>query len=458
MFKTLAAGLATVALFAAVILLSDSQVGAAVITGVSIEEVSSEQNEHPFVHEAVRTIDGSGGVPTDSLVGDHGAAAGNMWLNRSSDGVNGCCPAGLGDPHLEDILDARLAHIVFDLGDVYDVLSVRVWNFNQNAGGEILTQRGVNDVTITYSETDPLTGLDGNLNGTDLGSFNFAEGTGAPIAGELFDITPGGIDFTARYVRFDVFSNHFPSELGFDGTFTGLSEVRFESSVPPPTDFTWNVDEGGKWSNPVNWTPGGSPNGGDVSVIFDSAITTSSTVFTDDEVTVNSIRFDNPVTYAVAGTGKVSLADDGGVAPTITVADGVHQFQVEVALLHDTTADIAAVDDQLVFNNTLDLGGRKLTKIGDGDMAIHGDLVSGGGTVDIVQGTVSGNGTVVGDVSNNGGTLSPGNSLDILAINGDYAQGTALVPEPTSLVLVLFSLLGMAAAGQRRRCRSLHRC
>ena len=35
---------------------------------------------------------------------------------------------------------------------------------------------------------------------------------------------------------------------------------------------------------------------------------------------------------------------------------------------NDTTADVAGVGDQLVFNNTLDLGSNKLTKIGAGDM------------------------------------------------------------------------------------------
>ena len=194
-----------------------------------------------------------------------------------------------------------------------------------------MTSRGVNDVTITYSETDTLVGQDGDDNGTVLGSFNFTEGTGAPIAGELFDnTTPGFSPFTARYVRFDIFSNHFPSDLGFDGTFTGLSEVRFDSSAPGPTDFTWNVDAGGDWSIPVNWTPAGSPNGVDNTVTFGSVITTPRTVFTDTEVTVNSILFDHSVAYAITGNGNVPLAGDSEVVPSITVSSGVYQFQVSV--------------------------------------------------------------------------------------------------------------------------------
>lgn len=60
-------------------------------------------------------------------------------------------------------------------------------------------------------------------------------------------------------------------------------------------------------------------------------------------------------------------------------------------------------------------------------MSIRNDLVLGGGTIEIRQGMVSGNGTIGGDVTNDGGTISPGNSV----------QGnTSVVPEPSSLLLL----------------------
>ena len=45
----------------------------------------------------------------------------------------------------------------------------------------------------------------------------------------------------------------------------------------------------------------------------------------------------------------------------------------------------------------------------------------GGGTVVIQQGTVSGIGSIGGDVNNDGGTISPGSSPGTLAIHGDLA-------------------------------------
>jgi len=67
----------------------------------------------------------------------------------------------------------------------------------------------------------------------------------------------------------------------------------------------------------------------------------------------------------------------------------------------------------LIFNNALNLNGNKLTKTGDGEMAIRNDLVTGGGTIDIQGGTVSGNGTVGGNLDNGGDVVSPGNGAAV---------------------------------------------
>ena len=59
--------------------------------------------------------------------------------------------------------------------------------------------------------------------------------------------------------------------------------------------------------------------------------------------------------------------------------------------------------------------------------------------LNVAEGTISGNGTVGGDLSNAGGTIAPGNSLG----DGDAAQG---VPEPSTVVLLcLGSVLVIAA-------------
>ena len=128
--------------------------------------------------------------------------------------------------------------------------------------------------------------------------------------------------------------------------------------------------------------------------------------------------------------------------PSVSV-QGTHQFQAAVNLLNDTAVDVAN-DSTLTFNNTLDLMSYTLTKTVAGTMAIRNDLVLGGGTVQIQQGTLLGNGTIGGNVSNDSGTISPGNSL-----NGSLSG----VPEPSSMLLLALGGLGWALGIHRLRAR-----
>lgn len=100
--------------------------------------------------------------------------------------------------------------ISFDLGDVYDVDGMAVWNFNGSPS------IGINAVTIRSS--------------IDLGSFsaipgaptNFAIGVGGPELAEVFSFTT-----KARYISITVRSIH-----GSTLPALGLSEVMFTGTKP----------------------------------------------------------------------------------------------------------------------------------------------------------------------------------------------------------------------------------
>ena len=209
--------------------------------------------------------------------------------------------------------------------------------------------------------------------------------------------------------------------------------------ITPITEVSWRSDQSGDWNLARNWIPslvpdfdpGGRPN---LVAILGDKITENRTVFTDNDVTIAGIQFVNSNRYVVGGSGSVTL-DAATVAPTanIDVFLGNHEFQAPVQLATDTVATIAA-NQSLTFNNAVNLNGNTLTKLGDGDLAIRNTLVSGmGGTVNLQQGSISGNGNVGGDVNNSGGTISPGDSL----------QASSQVPEPDSLVLLVFGLVGL---------------
>jgi len=104
--------------------------------------------------------------------------------------------------------------ITFDLGGLYDLDGMAIWNFN---GFNLV---GVKDVSI-FASTDGI-----NFTPIDGAPTQFAIGANAaPEAAELFSFTR-----TASFVRFDVLSAY--------GNFDfGLSEVMFTGSavVPEPS-------------------------------------------------------------------------------------------------------------------------------------------------------------------------------------------------------------------------------
>jgi hypothetical protein len=104
--------------------------------------------------------------------------------------------------------------IIFDLGGMYDLDGMAVWNFNG------FNQTGVKDLNI-FGSTD-------GINFTLIGGAptHFAIGANsAAEAAELFAFTR-----TASFVRFDVLSTYGVSDFG-------LSEVMFTGSrsVPEPS-------------------------------------------------------------------------------------------------------------------------------------------------------------------------------------------------------------------------------
>jgi len=217
------------------------------------------------------------------------------------------------------------------------------------------------------------------------------------------------------------------------------------SSAPPSGDSKWSNAGGGDWNSGGNWR-GPLPSGTKHPVIFGDAIEQPSTVFVDSAVTINSVTFDNVNSYILAGAQSFNFNSGTStpvVLPKITVAEGTqgdHQFQAVVNLLDDTTVEVSS-DSTLTFNNQLNLGGNTLTKTGAGEISIRNDFVTAGGVLNISEGTVSGNGTVSGDVNNDGGVISPGNS----------SSGANLVPEPTALTLLVFGMLLTFCGGSLRR-------
>jgi hypothetical protein len=187
--------------------------------------------------------------------------------------------------------------------------------------------------------------------------------------------------------------------------------------------FEWNTDSLGDWNFNGNWTSMTTPNSNIDTAVFGAVITAPRTVVVDSAVTVKGIIFDNANTYAIAGTANVNLEAAVGNS-AINVVQGTHEFQSRVNLASDTDVDVA-MDATLEFNNRLDLGGKTLTKSGDGAMKVNNDLNTGGGSIVVLGGLLGGGGAVGGDLNNPSGTVGPGNSPGVLSVSGDFVQGAA---------------------------------
>ena len=196
---------------------------AATITGVTIEDVSSQldgtSGQPQFNRVAENTINGSGFEPNGA--GTHSNANGNdndMWLTTGT----------FTTPN-----DPLPAHITYDLEGNYDLSSFTVWNYNENSA----TGRGANGVTVSVASSvgGSFTALAG------ITTFEEAPGDATTAFGETFDLTALAAADNVRLLRIDIATNH-----GGDNSFAGLSEIRFDGTVvPEPSSSTALLGLGG---------------------------------------------------------------------------------------------------------------------------------------------------------------------------------------------------------------------
>jgi len=280
--------------------------------------------------------------------------------------------------------------------------------------------------------------------------------TAGPLAG--VGKIPGATPTDDIY--FDIEVTHWGA--GVSGTGSGNSAFTYRRSTsgdieppPLPENFAWDSNQSGDWTVSGNWTPLGGPPGVPIvqnptnhTALFGDVIESDQTVFTNTAVSVRAITFDNTNTYAIAGTGSVNFTQNtaSGAPPTaVSVAQGNHQFQAIVQLLTNTTANIAT-SSTLEFNNRLFLNGHTLTKTGAGTLAINNSVLTGGGTLNCAEGTCGGTGTISGDLNNEGGTISPGNSPVGLSSEGTLP----VVPEPATWMLLAIGCAGCLGFRRRR--------
>ncbi|MFM8495647.1 MAG: autotransporter-associated beta strand repeat-containing protein, partial [Planctomycetia bacterium] len=225
---------------------------------------------------------------------------------------------------------------------------------------------------------------------------------------------------------------------------------------------TWNTNGGGEWGTLAsnfgtnwNWSAfDGSP-GVDAgftntdTATFGSALTSGTATVTVTAATpsMKSITFNNgAAAYAVTGVsgGSLALLNAGTTAASVTVAAGSHAISLPVALGSSTSLDIAA--ESLLTMAGVVSGANGIAKIGVGTtilsgnntyggtttvaagrLLIHGNQTAATGAITVEAGaTLGGRGAAGGAVTVlSGGTLSPGASVESLAVGATTLSGTS---------------------------------
>jgi autotransporter-associated beta strand protein len=270
-----------------------------------------------------------------SLPGEPTTADNSQW---------GCVSTGFA----QAVLDQRRVWIVVDLGAVYDLSTLKVWNFNwDNTAGTPLTSlndRGISqfDVYVRNAAADT---NDGTIGGTPIntstvgGSMTSAPvfnlGTANPwqevlsnqaLAKAANDDTHAATSYnltgnTGRFIAIVVDTTHGTTKAS-------LGKVRIEGTVPPPTG-GWAINGGGSFNLNTNWLDSLVPT---TNAIFGDVLTAPNapaSVTLDSPVSLSQVKFLNANTYSFDGPSTLTLT--GGAVLNAGPTQGAHLITAPVA-------------------------------------------------------------------------------------------------------------------------------
>jgi uncharacterized delta-60 repeat protein len=272
--------------------------------------------------------------------------------------------------------------------------------------------------------------------------------------------------------------NHVLSARATDnqGASTDSNTVTITILPAGGSTFTYQGPAGGAWTNPSNWSPQGVPGPGSVAEINNGR----SVSLEDTDITIGSLTLTGNGTIAGGGSLTVTTGftfssgnlgalhltipvgaqfvmsgddakgftdvtiDNSGLtnctgAGAITGNSGTVFHNAGVFAIHSNSIDDATTVAFGDFTNAalvqikghlsattytqsagqLDLQGY----LDNGDPGPPGLAVIEANTLTINGGTITGSGTIIGNLINNGGTILPGHSVGLISVQGNYTQG-----------------------------------
>ena len=204
-----------------------------------------------------------------------------------------------------------------------------------------------------------------------------------------------------------------------------LDEIYIEVQRLDATDMVWTGNNDSDWNDGQNWNPLSVPNATNDNVTLDAA-GGGGTAFIDSAVTVKSITIDHTAAYAIAGTNTLTLeADAGNAALTVAAGpQGAHELQVDILSLASNTDVNVGVGATLDIDSQVDLNGNTLT-IQTGTVSLNDKVATAGSGTVVNDATLTGGGTINGDLDNNGTLIAEIFGTGPFDINGLDITGIA---------------------------------
>lgn len=138
------------------------------------------------------------------------------------------------------------------------------------------------------------------------------------------------------------------------------------------------------------------------------------TLGADDGSTAGTLRLTNSDTATITTINKPILINDGSGTIAVAAAGKVYNLSGVINGLDGTLTKTGA--GVLVLSGANTYQGR--TFVNEGALVVNGSLGGGGAVSVATNAALAGTGTITGLVTNNGGTLAPGNSAGNLTLSG----------------------------------------
>ncbi|CDZ77139.1 Extracellular serine protease precursor [Legionella massiliensis] len=163
--------------------------------------------------------------------------------------------------------------------------------------------------------------------------------------------------------------------------------------------------------------------GGDNSISTDGAISFASGSTIRGANANTALGGSDPTRHESGGTTSLSLSATAGIAlnGTVSVVALAANEQLKLSGVLGGSGGLSKTGEGLVVLQS-DNNYTGNTTVNAGTLLINGNQSAAKGRTTVNSGTLGGNGTIGGDVQMLGGTISPGNSIGILTILGNYTQ------------------------------------